>query len=121
MIAEFKSIDGIYVTENGLAFNPECHTAVIEISNTNEFLQKTSTANIYRTTYQNKILTKEFNNDISTYIKSLKAKILSIDNNFDFVMRDEKLENALGKVRLVKIIIEYKKITTDADCRVCVC
>ena len=51
----------------------------------------------------------------------MNGGILSIENDFDAVMKDEKLERLLGNVRLNRMVFELKQITNGKDCEPCEC
>lgn len=121
MILEFKKINGKYISENETAYNPECDIAFVKISNFNTKLFSYNGVNIYNSEITAKILCTQYNKEVSDYLHSLKASVTSIDEDFDFVMRDEGLTNILGETRLIRINFTYNIKISDADCRDCNC
>ena len=120
-IKEFIKVNGIYIDYNDEPFNPECHIAIIEDGITYDEKIKVGCEWLYDEVIRYKVLTKEITNDIYEYISYLGGRIISKDTDFDKVMREEKLQEALGNVRIIKLIFETKKVVNARDCRDCEC
>ncbi len=102
-------------------WNPEHEIAVYEVSNVFNPIFKLGCTQIYNKVTSYKILTTENNDDVYNYISSLNGKITSIDNDFDKVMRDEQLENALGITQIIRINFTTTIATDGKNCEPCVC
>lgn len=105
------------------AFNPEREIALIKDGSTPyEFAFRVGVSNLYNKTEVWKMLYPvDAYNEAWTYVKSVKGKITSVEDDFDAVMKDENLSGALGSVRINRINFEIKTLTNGKDCEPCEC
>ena len=120
-IIEFKNINNVLVSDNEIAYNPEEHIAVVENGVSYEKSFRVGTYEIYNQKINYKILAPFYDNEVSNYILEKKGILLSIDYDFDKVMREEKIENVLGVTRIIRINFQIKNITNGIDCKICEC
>ena len=63
----------------------------------------------------------EHYNEAWQHISDNKGTIVEVNDNFDEVMKDEKIEMALGNVRISRILFTIKTMTNGKDCGDCEC
>ncbi|HON21122.1 MAG TPA: hypothetical protein PLW70_07295 [Bacteroidales bacterium] len=123
-IVEVVRKNDMYIGRNtDMALNLETQIGVFQNGGASfDFLQKVGCNRLYSKTTTYKILYNEKNyNEAWQYVQDMNGGILSIENDFDAVMKDEKLERLLGNVRLNRMVFELKQITNGKDCEPCEC
>lgn len=102
-------------------FNPEIEIAVYKVGTQIVPTFRIGRNQIYNyiTTYR--VLSTGNNNLIHDYIKTLKGKIVAFDDNFETVMRDEGLQEALGNAQIIKIDFTTTVTTNGKNCKPCAC
>lgn len=121
-ITTFISKNGVLVSEDDRAFNPEQEAALVKDGSA-DFAEKFRYGcNIaYDRVQKWKILTTEQDEDIDDYIRSVRGIVTEIDDNFEKVMKDEGMQDLLGKCRIIKISFETKTVTNGRNCDDCEC
>lgn len=123
-IVEVVRKNDMYIGRNtDMALNLETQIGVFQNGGASfDFLHKVGCNRLYSKTTTYKILYNEKNyNEAWQYVQDMNGGILSIENDFDAVMKDEKLERLLGNVRLNRMVFELKQITNGKDCEPCEC
>ena len=123
-IVEVVRKNDMYIGRNtDMALNLETQIGVFQNGGASfDLLQKVGCNRLYSKTTTYKILYNEKNyNEAWQYVQDMNGGILSIENDFDAVMKDEKLERLLGNVRLNRMVFELKQITNGKDCEPCEC
>ena len=104
------------------ALNFEKEIGLYEISNSFEFAYKVGCNKLYNKTTKYKLLYPDCNyNQAWEYVKSVQGMITSVEHNFDAVMKDENIQNALGNVRINRLNFDIKTLTNGKDCEPCAC
>lgn len=116
--------NNVYVNDaNGMAWNPEREIGIIQNGVADyDYAFKVGCDKVYLITTTFKALFKDsWHNDTINYIKSLKGDIVSVDNDFDSVMKSENLDSIMGNVRINRIIFKIKTHGDGRDCEPCKC
>ena len=104
------------------ALNFEKEIGLIEISNAFEFAFSVGCNRLYYKTTKYKLLYPDCNyNDAWNYVKSVHGLITSVETNFDAIMNDENIQNALGNVRINRLNFDHKILTNGKNCDSCIC
>jgi len=121
MIGFFENVDGILVSKNETIFNAEEDVAIIKGVSSFELKQKIGCDALYNVTENYKVLFNDFNHELFLFINAMGGIITSIDEDFDRIIKSEKLEKALGltRVKMLKFIV--KKTTNGINCNPCEC
>ena len=106
---------------NQMAWNPEIQIAIYKVSTLVANAFKVGCDQIYNYTNTYRALSNGNKNEIHDYIKSKKGRIIAIDENFERVMQDEGLEDALGRVQIIKIDFTITTTTNGKNCEPCLC
>lgn len=104
-----------------MAWNPETEIAVYKIGTQIVPTFRIGCTQIYNYITTFRVLSVGNNNIIHDYIKGLKGKITAFDDNFETVMREESLENALGLTQIIKIDFTTTTATNGKNCLPCDC
>ena len=104
-------------------YNAEKEIALIKESATEfDYAFSVGCQKLYNRTLKYKLLYPSCEyNTAWTYIRSVSGTVISIETDFDEIMKDENLERALGNVRINRINFEIKTLTNGKDCEPCVC
>lgn len=87
-----------------------------------DFFQKVGCDKLYYKSTSYKLLYDEkYYNEAWAKVKEMKGLLTSIESDFDNIMKDEKLERALGNVRINRMIFQTKVMTNGKDCEPCEC
>jgi len=119
-VSLFENINGV-LAKNDLAWNPEFETAIIYKSENYQQITKLGCQRVYERTENYRALCIEFDNDLFDFIRSKNGIITNVDRDFDRVMKTEKLNNLLGKTRIISIDFQIKSKTYGKDCDRCIC
>ena len=115
--------DGMIIhKDNDAAINFEKEIALIKTAQEFEYAFSVSCQKIYNLTTSYKLLYPVGDyNTAWDYIKTAKGMITSISDDFDTVMNEEGLSEALGNVRINRIEFEIKTQTNGRNCEPCKC
>jgi len=102
-------------------WNPETEIAIYKVGTQPIPTFKIGCEQIYNYVTTYRVLSVGNNNLIHDYIKNIKGKITAFDDNFETVMRDEGLENALGNTQIIKIEFTTTIATNGKNCNPCEC
>lgn len=121
-VVEFLYKNGVLVSVDDRAWNPEIEAAMVR-DGAASFSEKfrTKCVPVYEKVQRWKLLTTKYDNEVHDYLKDIKARFISHEKDFEKVMRDEGLQDLLGKTRVEKIIFEIKEYTNGRDCEPCDC
>lgn len=87
-----------------------------------DFFQKVGCEKLYYMSTSYKLLYDERKyNEAWEKVKEMNGLLTSIESDYDTVMKDERLENALGNVRINRIIFQTKVVTNGKNCEPCEC
>lgn len=121
-VVEFLNKNGALVSRDDRAWNPEQEAAQV-MDGAATFTEKfrTKCDPVYEKVQRWKLLTAKYDNEIHDYLKTVKARLINHDTDFERVMREEGLADLLGKTRIERIIFETKEYTNGRDCEPCEC
>lgn len=120
-IKEFTLANGILVDSYENAFNAECDIAIVKQSVNYEKKIRIGCEWLYNEVITYKALSTKFDNIFYDYLIEINGELLSKDEDFDSIMNNENLKEALGNVRIQKIIFQTKKVVNARDCEPCDC
>ena len=121
-ITRFISKNGVLVSDDDRAFDAEIEAALIKDGAATFEEKFRFGCNIaYQKTQKYKVLTTKQDADIDEYIRSVRGIVTEIDDDFEKVMKDEGLQDLLGKCRIIKINFETKTTTNGRNCDDCEC
>jgi len=121
MIDFFENVNGVLVNKEEKAFNPECDIAIIKGISNYSLIKKIGCIPLYDVTENYRALYTKLNTDLFDFIQGMKGQISSIDEDFDKVMKAEKLDKGLGNVRIYKINFTVNLRKSGAVCEPCEC
>lgn len=121
-IISFISKNGVLVTQDDRAFNAEQEAALVR-DGIPTFVPAFTYGceRAYNKTEKFKLLTTKQDSDIDDYISSVKGIVTGIDPDFEKVMKDNGLQDLLGKTRIIQINFEVKTVTNGRNCEPCEC
>lgn len=121
MIGFFENVGGYLVTKDERAYNSEEDIAIIKGVTNFSLKQKIGCDALYNVTENYRALFKNFDKELFLFISEMGGVITSIDEDFDRIMKAEKLEKSLGLTRIKMIRFTVKKTTNGIDCEPCEC